>query len=85
MSIVFQNFRHLFLELFCAEAALNVRYSKSLPHRQGYFTSRPSSHKFHFSPSPLTRFGTNLVRRNTLIEFKGQLIDNMIFPGPHIS
>ena len=26
MPIIFQNFRHLFLELFCAEAALKVRY-----------------------------------------------------------
>ena len=26
MPIIFQNFRHQFLELFCAEPALNVRY-----------------------------------------------------------
>ena len=26
MPIIFQNFRHLFLELFCAKAALKVRY-----------------------------------------------------------
>ena len=26
MPIIFQNFQHLFLELFCAEAALKVRY-----------------------------------------------------------
>ena len=26
MPIIFQNFRHLFLELVCAEVALKVRY-----------------------------------------------------------
>ena len=29
MSIIYQNFRRLFLELFCAKAALNVRYAST--------------------------------------------------------
>jgi hypothetical protein len=46
MPIIFQNFRHLFLELFCAEAALKVRYvyhSRTVGHDYVYHSRTVTS------------------------------------------
>jgi hypothetical protein len=46
MPIIFQKFRHLFLELFCAEATLKVRYvyhSRTVGHAYVYHSRTVTS------------------------------------------